>query len=900
MSCRLGTVLGILLAGCFLCPPAAAGGQALALEHPVYGPAVNRTSPQQYIDRVNKVMQMSDDELLSYVPDRPHNTFCECPNCYGGSEGFGVFAWKADHPTQITCRFCDTVFPNERLPEDKVLEGVNPLGETVRFEYYENPANGVRHFLSSHLRMHRTDWLMQQVVALGEAYQATGDDQYAARVALVLDRLAQVYPHYPVVRDTTRAFEFRASQQPPYHWDSGRWGHFHNEIPKPVIRAYDLTCESPAWDELSAARGYDTRERLENDFLKATFEAVAAKPDHIYNVVGYDVAGAAILGRVINEPRYVHWAYGWMVANVMAGCFYDGCWHEATSYHYMTMGGLKSSFDTVRGYSDPPGYVDPVDGTRLDNVDPETQLPFYAKALRAPAAIDFPNGWSPPVHDSHPYERHSEQRTRTVSAILPGFGDVSLGRGEGANQMQALLHFSGNYGHHHLDSLNLGLWAKGREMLPDIGYTWTPMRPWATTTLSHNTVVVDRTPQGGSPGDGNLLCFVPDAGGLNMVEADGTASYQTVKGVDLYRRMLVTLPVGDTEAYVFDAFWCRGGSRHEWALHGDAESDQTVTCSLPLAGRRDNLLEEGDVWKMPETESDRYSPYGLVRDVSTASVDGPFDLAFEYDEGEPAGLRLHMASGGPAELLVGRSPSVRRVGQGASGDSRKIFDYWMPQVIVRREAEGPLASMFVAVEEPYEGKPFLGSVRPVELSPPDPNAAAVEITHDGAVDTIIVTLDEAPYPTRRTSTGIEFSGRLGVVRLRDGKPEGMWMVDGTRMTGDDWGIESPAEAPAGEITGAERKMDGAAEDAFVTGADLPLGEALRGKWMIVTHGNGSTHGYEIARVDDFGDQRRIVLTGEHGLRIDGETTTQVFFPQKKIAGVNTFRVPVVTALTGMK
>ena len=872
--------------------PRAAGSQALAVKHPVMDYGINPDGAASYEAAVKQITAMTEEQMLSFVPDKPVTTYCECPNCYGGVEGNNIFEWSVGRPTELKCRFCGALYPNEKYPEDEVLEGQNSLGETIRFVYHQNHETGVPHFITGNLTKYRRDWLMRQCMALGKAYQATGKGEYARRVALVLDGIAQVYPHYPVVQDLPRRFRFRESQEPPWPWDSGRWGHFHNEIPKYAIWSYDMVCESEEFDRLSQERGYDVREKLEDEFFKVTFEAVAAIKHHVSNVVGYDVAGAAILGRVINEPRYVHWAFGWMKKNVDAGFFYDGMWHEAPSYHYMTIGGLGSAFSTVRGYSDPAGYVDQIDGTRFDDLDPENELPFYAKALHAPAVLDFPNGCSTTVHDTHPYERRSPARNRTVSTITPGYGHASLGRGTGAHQMQAQLHFSGRHGHAHLDNLNLTLWAKEREMLPDLGYTWTQMRYWCTCTVGHNTVVVDRVNQGGAPSDCDLIWFFPDAAGVSAAAADGQRGYANISGLNMYRRAIVMVPVSAADAYVLDLFHVRGGSIHDWALHGDADEDTTATCSLPLGDARKWLLGPDEEWVEPEIEGARFNPYGMLRDMRSAPADGGFRVSFRYDEGADRGIRIHMLPGGPAEVLIGHSPSVRRMGQGTRGDMRKAYDFWMPQLLVRRQGEAPLASVFAAIEEPFSGDPFISNVEPLALTPPDPNAVALQITHGDAVDTIISTLDEPPYPERVAANGVRLRGKLGLVREVAGTGIAAWLFEGLEISAGRLSITTDAGHYDGEISAAMRKTDGAEIDAFITSADVPLGEYLHGVWMIVTHGNGFTHGYQIDRIEEREGSRVIVLADDHGLRIQGDTTREVYYPQREIKGINSFHIPL--------
>lgn len=879
-----------------------AAGQAVALKHPVVDWRVSPLTTPQAADATRAVMAMSEAQMLAFVPPLGYVQFCECPNCYGGVEGNNVFKWSVDKPEQLTCRFCGTVvLPNARYAETRTVTGQNLLGETVSYPYYYSEEHQVNHFLSTHLWLPKRQWLTEQVNALARAYAATGDERYARRVALCLDKFAQVYPHYPVMQNTVRRFVFR-EQKAPYAWDSGRWNFFHNEVPMEVIPAYDLSYSSPEFEKLSAERGYDVRERIERDFLKAATEAAMAYPDYVSNIIGYSPRSAALLGRVLGEPRYVHWAFGWMAANVNQGFGRDGMWGEGTpSYHYMTVGGLQSCFEAVTGYSDPPDYKDPVDGTRYDNLDPLKQLPQWAKVVHAPDALGLPSGNSICVHDSWYNERRSAPREATVSALLPGFGHASLGRGRGAAQQQAQLHFSGAYGHAHYDALNLMLWGKEREMLPDLGYTWTTLRYWATSTLGHNLVVVDRRDQDADRTGGSLLSYYPgdpqhpDGLSVSAVEAEAPLAYQSLKDLDLYRRLLVTIPVSAEAAYVVDVFRVRGGKTHDWTLNGSADEDTTATCSLPLSGKRDWLLEAGEKWVEPRTEGERSIPYGFVRDASRADFPGAMTMDYAYAGGTPRGLRVHLF-GEPGEVWLGRSPSVRRMGGGTAGDSRKAYEFWMPKLLVRRQGEGPVQSTFAAVHEPWEGGRFLTEVKRLPVTPDDGLCVALQVRHGEATDTIVSTADAAPYPVRVTTTGVKLRGRLGIVREQEGKIIGAWLFDGASLSGNNWSISSGGVPLTGEITGVTRKQQGAPEDAFLTTAKLPPGDVLRGRWLMLSLPGGNTQGYEIDHVAEQGGQTAIILKDDPGLKIEGTKIEEVYFPVRKLTGHCTFRLPGVVSL----
>ena len=174
---------------------------------------------------------------------------------------------------------------------------------------------------------------------------------------------------------------------------------------------------------------------------------------------------------------------------------------------------------------------------------------------------------------------------------------------------------------------------------------------------------------------------------------------------------------------------------------------------------------------------------------------------------------------------------------------------------------------------------------------------ALRVVHGDTTDIIISTLDEPPYPQRTTPEGISIAGRLGIVRQVGGKTTRAWLFEGEKLSAGDEAIAGHRASYSGEIRAATRKADGAANDAFITDAQLPVGQDLRGAWVIVTHGNGYTHGYEIDRIEKQDVGTVIVLTMDHGLRIDREHTEEVYFPQRTIEGKNTFAIALAATVT---
>ena len=75
-------------------------------EHPVLAHGLDPSHLETHRTSAEPALAMADADQLSFVPDRPFATYCECPACYGGVEGNGVLLWTIEAPYQLTCRFC--------------------------------------------------------------------------------------------------------------------------------------------------------------------------------------------------------------------------------------------------------------------------------------------------------------------------------------------------------------------------------------------------------------------------------------------------------------------------------------------------------------------------------------------------------------------------------------------------------------------------------------------------------------------------------------------------------------------------------------------------------------------------------------------------------------------------
>jgi len=99
--------------------PAWGAGQAIGIKHPVLQHNLDYDDPERYEKAVTRVMGMSDEEMLSFVPDKPYICFVHCPNCHGGSQGFQGYEWSIDRPDELKCKYCGMVFPEVSRRSDR-------------------------------------------------------------------------------------------------------------------------------------------------------------------------------------------------------------------------------------------------------------------------------------------------------------------------------------------------------------------------------------------------------------------------------------------------------------------------------------------------------------------------------------------------------------------------------------------------------------------------------------------------------------------------------------------------------------------------------------------------------------------------------------------------------------
>lgn len=844
-------------------------------------PAVSAQETPRLLQSTAWVRGLSEAELIELVPKQSGLCYVGCPNCTGGRQE-GQLAWSPEQPQEVYCRYCKHRYPSEKYPTSAAVTVRNPRGEQVEFPYWADPS-GYRYFFQARRDDEVRDYLARRTEDLARLAVATGDEAVARRAAVLLDRFAEVFPGWCYHFDYPfRQKEIYDGAVPPEKFRDGyrtaRWTWWaYLDIPSPLVRAYGWLQDNPVFEKLSSERGLDVKARIEQDLFRSAAEQVLGNREAFTNMSPRAWRSLIELGRVIGEPRYVHEPVRRFRQLVESQFFYDGAWSEGSpDYAAQTLGGLEDIVRLLKGFSDPPGYVDSQDGSRFDDLDLDNSFPLLQQARQTLQKMHLPNGRAVPVHDTWPTSRR-QVADRTEAYLLPALGHACLGGGEGAQQTQFHLTWSGGYGHQHADNLSLLLFSNGRELLSDLGYTHTAYRAWTMATAAHNTVVIDGLSQafGGrqAPTDGSLRCFDTGSDRVQIVSADGIRGYPGL--AKTYRRSLIVVEAGQQERYAIDHFEVAGGQTHDYFLHGDADVETDVSSELdlqPLA----TLLPPGLDWKATRNEgeagraSEPNYAYGFLRQLHAAYIPtrDALPITFRDARGHGPGLRVSILPEVGSQLITGVNPAIRPAGE----DDAKLDQFTRPFMLLRREAKDS-SSNFVSVLEPYSEAPFLTSVERIDLPG---GAIAVRVGIGERTDIVVIgAKTEVTVPAGRHLA--TFRGDYGVISLRGEEVEHAFSLGEGGWTRGSYHLASAGLCSV--------PLQAAEAGALVTTASS-LSVPEKGGVVRVVTSDGWVYPYTLVAVETRGGELWLRVGEGPGFQFDAKKQRLQFasFPQREHTG----------------
>jgi len=346
------------------------------------------------------------------------------------------------------------------------------------------------------------------------------------------------------------------------------------------------------------------------------------------------------------------------------------------------------------------------------------------------------------------------------------------------DQAYLLLNYDRLIGSHsHYDRLGIMLYALRHDMLTDYGYKESnhPLRPWMTSALAHNTVVVDEQildgMLGNVPGVARNWAITPafklaEADGVNMIDQDIYAPEEITR----FSRLVTMVENPGTPVYVIDQFVVEGGKLHDYVFHANADSAEVDGVDLaapwPHYGFDEyNLLKNHGYARSRTTVLTQLNEQGGFRWRNTTAggpgyemTRGDFiwdamsgqaasDYSVVWDLKEPKtnqGLVIHYL----ADTIGGRPTEVAQAvchgGRVNMGYNTPSPDDNVTNPIVISRREGP-RNTFYSVIEPYEGQP---SIAGISHQPTADGGVFLSVTlRDGAMNRVLL----APYSDSVTS-----------------------------------------------------------------------------------------------------------------------------------------------------
>jgi hypothetical protein len=904
-SAILGIARGLVVATAFANMvraqdrPAAAGpAAALAARGSGTDPLAQFALPDSWeaefwsMPGVNELPALDPRTLADLVPVQAGLRHCRCPGCEAG-EAEDPLAWSVQQPKLLTCRRCGLTVPNDEIPtkddQKKVpVETVEVLPRVLhRYPYHLVPPEKQRYPDERLYLAAKCDYEARAFLAKAALYAAVrhhkqppgGRQPELARMAAVLVlRFAQVYPAYATHYDQPGEPKYfqQADLAPPYRrgYRTGKWDRTANlDVPMNLLIAYVLIRDDPALLVAGRLLGDpNAAHTIEHDLFRGSAEFVRLQTEEYGEMSLTAYRGMLAVGRLLSDPVLVHEALLRLGDFAERGFYHDGFWRQAGATAHQRVVGL------FEGWIDPLlfGSGGPAAGSRLAEV-PMLALARGASAVTFtdPRASDVLRASLPPA-GAEAIPRHP--------ALLGGAGLARLALGQGPHALDLELRGLDCHGEPHFQRQAIRLSLSGRPVLGDLDELPPTANGWDRATASHNTVVVDglnqresiaraRTP---APG-GHFLFFAADPDFQVTVLDDPNAYPQSTTR---YRQTLIGA-AGRTARYAVSVFEVHGGLQHDQLFHAAAGAATSWQMQSPFQPAPASLLPPSITY-LPGTRAE--DGRWFVQAYGELAVQGQLRLVkpttARLNRPDGPGVRLHVLGDLPLAAYSALSPnsnSGTNPGAGRAG------------LILRRRSEtgATLKTTFVTVFEPL-------------ATTASPLARVGRVA--APAETVVIFL--------ATAEGDEYL----VINLTPGKVQQVTLTDGRALRTDGLAVRvtprdlilaggsfaeteqrRTSQNPArGAVLAVTRGATAAGRGWFLTDAPVPDPDAQVGRTLIIQHGDGTTRGWTLARVENTpeGDGARLHVHEEPGFSIDRDSGAAHYyqFPRDTLPGPHHFTV----------
>ena len=429
-----------------------------------------------------------------------------------------------------------------------------------------------------------------------------------------------------------------------------------------------------------------------------------------------------------------------------------------------------------------------------------------------------------------------------------GYGLASVEFGWGKPGIALWMYYGDNFGvgnHGHRDRLNLGLYYKGVCMMPDHGYP-EDLAGDLCRYFTKSTISHNTVVV-------NQIEQRRDRGGgypelYCRFEDFGAVRVDSpqVYGVDKYQRTVAFVKLGDGQAYALDVFRVRGGNDHLYTLHGPPGKVSVEGLKL--------IRQETGTYADVAAPGPRYGYQWIWNVEHDNDPPGAFVVDWKAESGYrgvPEEGDIHLRYHSLTEL------SDMALGDGKPPQHSIHNPRWLRYLLAHRAGKN-LTSTFVGIIEPYSNQPAIVSVKKLGIrqAPEESAAVAVKVTlRDGAVDYLVASDDDRGAV--RAAEGLEFAGAIGWLRVRGGKVRKAALVRGTHLSLGEFELSLPEAGHTGKIVKMDKDMSG--RGYVWVDTRLPVDGRLAGAQMIIENDRVQNACYTIESVEEDGSRWKVSL-----------------------------------------
>ncbi len=870
LSYMVLTALGLSL-GCAVMLGAESGTKHVPL-------SLDSRSHKGADESLQYILSLPENAMIAIIPEQSGIFYTRCPNCRAGTQDRGDWEWSPQFPQSIRCKQCGEVYPNNvRYPDSNHITTVS-LHKRHSYPYYETP-DGYRIFLAAHADYLARQFMEKTCRKLASLYRETGNQMYARRAALILLRFAEVFPGYAYKFDypfkQKQFFSYRQSTMAgfdPFRVSKWTWWGYM-DVSRELLQAYD---DIKSWSGTKEMSNGDAVRLIEADLFGEMVRGVLDKPETYGNMSPGMWFDFVLAGHVLNRFDWVREVIDRLRKFYETNFLHDGYWMETSpSYCSQVTGNLTRLHTAIQQCMQSPNSQD---NAKIEVAERIQELSIVFDTIRSvQKAVKLPNGRDLPINDTWA-DTGSNGLSDSKSLLMPGLGLAVLNAGKNNNQLTAWLNFTSGRSHKHKDALSIGLFAHGKELLSDIGYTHTKWRCWSQSTLSHNTVVVNGLDSALDPKHVNnrLRFFVTDGKGFSVVESENDSAYPGI--TTAYRRACALIGSDGNDAYLLDVFQVTGGRQHDYLLHGSpAENSRASVRGVELKQYDGTLMNAHAEFREPKGEYDTIpdgAGYGFVRDLSQSKIGSDITIDFRFESDPRLGITTHLLVPRETLLFVGNAPRIRD----AKNQDNLLDKFWAPFICARVKGND-LSSRFIAVHEPVNSEAKVKSVQFVPYG--SGGLITVDRGNHGRDYFMVSNEKDLTFSTETPDGVLSFDGQWGFARVRDHRCVEAHLIGGrslnlgtTAISGQGW--------CSGQVNQVHRIVTKEYRGYFDIAEDVG---SIGGSILSIEFPDRTIRVYNISKIEPLDSGSRIYVVEDPGFTIHDGSIQLITFPQRSVRGV---------------